>query len=250
MIQHSQQTHNMQTWLNVLISLTIFITAGAFASESERQLSTYTMEPFSLTYEVSASNVPFKTEVNQRLEQQENGHFNFSMSAKAMFTKVEEKSTFKWEKPCQARTQRYTYLRKGIGRNKDRSIDFDWQKKQAAYRNNGKNGKKPISKMTTDKLSEQLAIQCEIAAGKTAFTIEIFDNDKIRSHDFEVVGKELVENPFFGDIEAYKVMRVNQKDDKRTTTFWIAPSLNYKLVRFLQEKKSGDHYQLLLKEIE
>lgn len=255
MTQQSQYKNTIRTLMSTVASLTlflttIFLTTSSYATNSQTTPTVFAIEPYSLTYEVSASNVPFKSEAHQILKVLDSGEFHLSMSAKAMFTKVEEEARFLWQQPCQAIPKHYAYTRKGIGRNKNKSVEFDWKKRHAAFKNRNSSGKHPISEGITDKLSEQLAIQCNIAAGKKAFTIDIFDDDSIRSHQFEVVGEELLDNPFFGEINTLKVMRVRENNDKRVTSFWIAPSLNYRLVRFLQQKESGDHYQLQLKAVE
>lgn len=64
--------------------------------------------------------------------------------------------------------------------------------------------------------------------------VTVVDDDRIKQYTLAVVGEETVEVPA-GSFKTIRVERI--KDPKKTTRFWVAPDLGYRLVKVEQQRK-------------
>jgi hypothetical protein len=75
-----------------------------------------------------------------------------------------------------------------------------------------------------------LKAQCLFAEGLTEFTLTAAYGDRVRSHTFVVTGEETIDTPA-GKIDTLVVEKKRHADSSRRTIFWVAPSLQYMLVK-------------------
>lgn len=202
--------------------------------------------PFHATYKVFAKGVPFKATAHHKLTQNKDGQMKLEMKISSFFSKLEERAKFQALGNCQFQSDEYKHKRKGLGKNKDYVIQFDWKAATASYTKRRKDPQEfPIEAGLMDRLTQQLAVQCLAAQGREEFTIKIADKNRIKEHKFKVVGKETIEtsNAAFETIKVSKV----RDNSSRKTTFWLATEHDYALVKMVQEKDSGDRFELVLK---
>ncbi len=67
----------------------------------------------------------------------------------------------------------------------------------------------------------------------------------MKEYVFEMADEESIDTAL-GTIDTIRLERKNEDSSKRTT-LWLAPSLEYMLIRFVQED-DGDSFSLALKE--
>lgn len=207
------------------------------------------LKPFHATYRVYAKGVPFKSIAHHKLTQADDGRMKLEMKISSFFSKLEERAIFQPLEDCQFLAHEYRHVRKGLGKNKNYTIKFDWQELEATFKQRKKDKQVyEISEGLIDRMTEQLAVQCLAAKGLEEFTIVIADKNRVKEHKFKVVGKETIEtsNAAF---ETIKLSRVRE-NSSRTTTFWLATEHQYALVKMVQEKDGGDKFQLVLKTME
>lgn len=94
----------------------------------------------------------------------------------------------------------------------------------------------PYSGIELDKLVYQYKIRELLKQGENQFEFSIIDRTRLRSYQFKVDELQSIDTPL-GEIEALKVDWTNE--EKRKTTMWFAPSLDYLLIKIVQD--SGDH---------
>ena len=88
----------------------------------------------------------------------------------------------------------------------------------------------------------------DLADEKTAFNYRIADGGKLKSYDIRIVDKEIVTTPL-GKIEAIKLIRYREGENKRQTTLWCAPQLNYLPVKLEHTEKGGSVFTALLRRL-
>jgi len=138
--------------------------------------------------------------------------------------------------------QKYHYVRTGTGRDREETITFSPDKITSIYKNNKKTVN-PIQQ-TFDPLAYQLALRRDLIDNKKIFSYHIMRRGKETQYIFERVGVETVKTPI-GRFEAIKLQRV-RKNSSRDTLIWIAPSLNYSVVKMTQFEDKAEQADLQL----
>ncbi len=193
-------------------------------------------------------------ELKRSLSTNEDGSRQFKSATKAKgvfsFFKpdlVEETSTWK-RLGSQVRPQHYLYERTGGKKEKYMRLEFDWQKNQLHIDDRKQPWQLKLEQGTLDKLIYQIALMTDLAEDKTAFTYRIADGGKLKNYDIRVVDKETITTPL-GKIETIKLIRSRKDKNKRQTTLWCAPALNYLPVKLEHTEKGGSVFTALLRRL-
>jgi hypothetical protein len=186
----------------------------------------------------------------RREDTQDSQRYIFSSRAVSLFAKLNEASTFTLESN-QLVPARYQYERTGLGKNKTQDTRFDWASGLAndvaldeAFTFNP-------STLFSDRLLYQLRLQVDLintpvdSIRSKTWTYLIFDRGRMKEYVFEMADEESIDTAL-GTIDTIRLERKNE-DSSRRTTLWLAPSLEYMLIRFVQED-DGDSFSLALKE--
>lgn len=140
-----------------------------------------------------------------------------------------QKATFEMDQ-CDVRPASYVATNKlPLKEASSETVEFDWDSKKASY--NGKEGQKTFDLDTIlyDPMSFFFMARCDLIAGKKQFTHALIHKGNKKNHTYKVVGTEVVETGQ-GNIEALVVER-ERDNKKRQTRFYVAPSLDYLLVK-------------------
>ncbi|MNJ55794.1 hypothetical protein D3C77_513120 [compost metagenome] len=112
----------------------------------------------------------------------------------------------------------------------------------------GKTLRVPLNHGLLDRSTFQLALQQDVAEGKTSMSYQVLDGNDIDTYDFRVLGEEAVRTRT-GVVDALKVERVRDPTkSRRKTITWFAKDWNYLLVRLHQVESDGKEYQIMLKD--
>ena len=253
-------------------AVAIFTSVASFASDAtatappstsvNSSTAAITITPFEAHYTARATGIPFSGKVVRKLKFIGDNTYLYSMKAKSFFTTIKESSEFTWiagktasdheetgqptstnaSAACLLTPNKYRYSRKGIGKDRYRAINFNWSLHKANYINQKEHSFISLQNGITDRLSEHLAIQCHLKAGHTDFKLGIIHRGDTRQHHFMVTGTEIIDTGI-GKVKALKVERARQTKDRRSTTFWLAPELDYMLVKLKQEKRSAKDFE-------
>lgn len=137
---------------------------------------------------------------------------------------------------------KYSFKRTGTGKNKSLLLQFDPQSQQIRV---GDGATLPWQGEIDNQLY-QLLIKADLAVGKTEFRYQtINDRGEQKELHFVVVGEETLSLPY-GQLDTIKLKRVRE-NSRRETFVWLAPSLDYLLVRLLQQKDGSEQGDLKLK---
>ena len=207
--------------------------------------------PFRAVYEADYKGLPIRATGIRELRQTGDNQFTLSSTATSFFASVSEESNFTLTPENRLMPVEYQYHRKGIGKNRDDILRFDWPAQQVMNDAQPTPWTLSIPMGTLDKLSYQLQMRYELLTAYQlgqpwpALAYQVTDGGELKTYRFEVLGEENVDTPI-GRFTALKIARV-RTDSDRTTIFWLAPAYDFLLVRFLQEEQKGG-FELILKE--
>ncbi len=142
----------------------------------------------------------------------------------------------------------FEYRHVGGGQVREETVRFDWTDALAYSNHRGKPAELTIESGVLDRMTLELAVMRDVAAGREVLTYPVVAYGKRRDWHFQRQGQEYIETPA-GRFLALVVKRDHQ-NSKRATTFWLAPDLAYLPVRVVYREKNGDRGELLLLKVE
>ncbi len=203
------------------------------------------LQPFSASYTADWKQLPFSGKAERSLQLQEDGSWKLDFSASMLIAGLNETSWLKIHNG-DVQPQKYRYSRNGMGKSKKVKHDFDWTAQVVTGSDRGTPVKVTLIQGVQDKSSYQLALQRDIADGKTSMSYQVLDGDELDTYDFRVLGEESVET-MVGTVDAIKVERVRDPtQSQRKTILWFAKDWDFLLVRLQQVEKDGKEYQIIL----
>lgn len=129
--------------------------------------------------------------------------------------------------PSQAST---TYKLFGIGRT--HNLNFNAGKKQVASNYKGKTVNLSMAQQAFDDLSLETQIRQDLLNGKFSGNYYMAKHDKVEKTPFKKSGTTKITVPA-GTFDTIRVDRIHD-DNSRSTSFWLAPSLDYLPVKVSQ----------------
>ncbi|TXD96597.1 DUF3108 domain-containing protein [Psychrobacter frigidicola] len=129
--------------------------------------------------------------------------------------------------PTQAST---TYKIFGVGRT--HNLNFNGGKKQVASTYKGKTINLNMAQQAFDDLSLEVQIRQDLLNGKFSGNYYMAKKDKIEKTPFKKSGTPKITVPA-GTFDTVRVDRIHD-DNSRSTSFWLAPSLDYLPVKVSQ----------------
>jgi hypothetical protein len=208
--------------------------------------------PFRAVYKADYKGLPIRATGIRELKMIGPNNYLLSSTATSFFASISEQSAFTLTPENRVLPTEYQYHRKGLGKNRDAVLRFDWQANTVLNDVQAQPWTMDIPADALDKLSYQLQMRHELVAAHKQglpwpqLTYEVADGGQLKSYSFEILGEETVKTPV-GTFNALKITRVRQDSD-RTTIFWLAPAYDFLLVRFLQQEEEGGGFELLLEE--
>ncbi len=217
------------TTLSAAVGLAALLAAGASADM-----------PTSFENEYSTRIFGIKVTVTHQLTDREEGGQQLRFEADSWVGNIEEISRFDWVDGV-AQPSKYLYKRRGLGRDRDAELTFDWEKERVINDVQGKSWAMDIRTHVQDKLSYQIQLQKDLIAGRDNLVYPIADGGEMKEYRFEIVAEERLNTPM-GKVDTVKVMR-SRDDDDRITYAWLAPKWDYMLVR-LEQQEDGDSHTI------
>lgn len=221
---------------SVLSLLSVLGLPEASAASSKK----IALEPFTAVYKAKFNGFSVTA---TRVLAASGSDWQLDFSVESMLANIHEYSRFSI-KNNQLQPLHYQYRRTGLGKNRHTVLDFDAANHSVINRDNSRYSLKDVPAAIQDRLSYQLQLALDLAAGKSNLTYAVADGRKVRQYTFRLVASERVQTPI-GPVEAIKVARV-RSDGERATNIWFAPDWNYALVKLAQREASGKRYQIVL----
>lgn len=209
----------------------IGLSATTLADSPDFSLCEQVLTPYTATYVSSFRGIAMQGERN--LERTDTGVFLLSHKAEAFGSYATETSRFSVAKG-EMLVEQYDYLQSLLGFKKEDHARFD--RKSGLIKTRYKSEKDlPLAPGILDNLSQQLAIRCDTALGNTTMEYPVVKRSGMKTYTYKRVGTETIQTDF-GELETIVLKRI-QDNGKRTTQIWLAPDLNYLLVRLHQTER-------------
>ncbi len=141
----------------------------------------------------------------------------------------------------------YQYNHKGGGKNRNRTIHFNWRTGTAESNISGTQSRLAIPADTIENFSLQLRLMNDLQQGKRVLIYNIINKGKLKRYNFEILGNEKVKTPS-GEFNAIKFRRT-RKNSKRSTIMWAAPELHFLPVKIQHIEKDGATFYMLLSNV-
>lgn len=201
------------------------------------------LTPFKATYSAKYSGLGV-TAVRELTGKGDQWRLRFDVES--MFADIREFSRFNID-GRQVTPLHYEYHKTGLGRDKHTVLRFEPEQHRVINVRNSRRSLENAPRDIQDKITYQLQLALDVAAGKKELKYVVTDGKKLREYEFAVAGTETLQTPL-GEIETVKVQRVRDSGSDRETNIWFAPAWNYALVKLMQDE-DGKTYQIALTEL-
>jgi len=224
--------------------LCTFLTAPLAVASSDSvstSADSTVLQPFTATYQAEFSG--FGVTAERKLSGTPD-NWRLDFSAHSMFAKIEEYSRFS-QSGNRLTPQHYDYQKSGLGRDRHTALNFENAQQRVVNVHDKSRTIENAPAHIQDKISYQLQLALDVAAGKKTLEYDVADGKKIRHYEFRIAGREKIKTPM-GLVDTIKVQRVRAQDAARVTNIWFAPEWNYALVKLMQREDNGKSYQITL----
>ena len=114
---------------------------------------------------------------------------------------------------------------------------FDWKNKNVAYKEAGQEGLVSLMEGTLGPSTAQLQLRfdfkkLDLENLPEEMIYNVFWKGKIKKRVYKIIGKENTKTPM-GEFLTYKVERIFSKGNERAQIFWLAPELDFAVIRIL-----------------
>lgn len=187
---------------------------------------------FNMSYNNTSSGGKARLKINNH-----DGNYESDFVVNHSLLDTQQKAKFT-VKDCDINPQSYLSTAKpALRSNTKESLNFDWAK-QSVTRQHSKDGNKSFSleQKQYDPMSLFFKARCDLMAGKKQLSYPVIYKGKQTTHQYHVIGTEVLKTGL-GDIEALVVQRQRRNPD-RQTVFYVAPSLDYLIVK-IQHRESS-----------
>ncbi len=190
----------------------------------------HTLYPFTAKFDISVSKIPMPISATLKLRrtgQPDTWHITFTIDS-FLVDNLEE-STFTWNN-CQPKSIHYHHEFSGFGHHRFYDTDFSWHPPMAYTTSESDTKSFAIPAHSVDDLTLLLQASCVFKEGyKDYYTTSIY-GDEIRDNHFKLLRHEVLDTNM-GDLNTLVIEKMRDDSSERRTLFWIAPALNYMLVK-------------------
>lgn len=206
------------------------------------------LKAFRATYSATLNGVPLGFPVTVDLNSSDSDTWAMALTASSGVLDYREHSRFRWHN-CNSTPLQYRYDFQGFGISRKLWLDFDHDKRRAI----GESRKGALDYAfpadATDELSLTFAARCQLARGAGEARFNAATINGMKKLVYRNDGTESVKTPL-GTFEALRIQRVRKEGDKRRSTVWVAPKLDYLMVKMEHVEKLGVRGTILLRALD
>lgn len=226
----------------IFMSIPILSLSSMKVSATETTPQKTFLKPYSAVYStIWKKGISLKVEGKQTLSQKSDNLWQFVFTADSMIASLNESSIF-YVEDHQIIPTKYEYQSSALGKKRSAILTFDWENNLVQNDVKDKPWNLSINPKTLDKLSIQLQVRQDLKMGKNDFDYQIADGGYIKNWRFKRDKMETI-NTKLGRVSAIKIIRTDNLEKGKKTSFWFAPKFDYLLVK-LEHKEDGESYHL------
>lgn len=199
------------------------------------------LTPYTASYDATING--WATTMHRSLQPTDNPQeWLLSNKASLLFAKVEEQSRLLSD--GKSITSLHYQYSNNLKKSRNKTIQFDWAKKQAYTRKGEKQVSLPLPETAFDQLSYQEQLRLDILNNENFCekTYTIIDTGKTKQYTVRAIGEEWLETKV-GKLLTLKLEQTREGKDRRTE-IWLAKDWQYLIVK-LQRFEDGKSDQLL-----
>lgn len=207
------------------------------------------LHPFHVQYRLYVSKIPTTIKADLWLKKTDkDDQYQMDLAVKSFLVSNYESSTFTWN-DCQPRTSTYQHKFRGFGKRRSHEMTFSWSPPQVVSKESKETHVLDIKEDTLDDLTLLLKARCVLETGDKEFHATSAYGNKLRKQHMQVIGREIVDTPI-GKLECLIVEKKRGKDSDRKTLFWVAPALDYLLVKAKHIENRALFGELMMRDYE
>lgn len=131
----------------------------------------------------------------------------------------------------------YSFNQRILFKKSKSSALFDWKNKSIRYKEGKEDGIASLEEWTLGPSSAQLQLrldfkELDLSNLPEEIIYSVYWKGEVKNRIYRIKGTENIQIPL-GDFLSYKVERVFSKESKRAQSFWIAPELDFAIIRIL-----------------
>jgi hypothetical protein len=143
---------------------------------------------------------------------------------------------------------KYTMTRRGTGPGRDYLITMDPAKEELRVGKDQTLKTEPWHDDWLDQLSYHQQLAIDLAAGEREFSYEVLNRSgDAKTYHFRVVTEELLPLPY-ANVRALRIERVDDDSDRQIYA-WVAPELDYLLVRLWRGENNVEQFDVQLHKV-
>lgn len=215
----------------LIITIMLFFAAPTVSAELFQKEN---LMPFSVGYRVNVSRIPTTIKAELTLAPLGDNRYQLSLEANSLLLKNKEETAFTWDS-CFPHTESYSHYFKGFRRERNYQMTFMNEPRRVLNlthekKEDSRSKTYLIEDDTLDELSMMLRARCLIKPDKTEYEITTAYGDKLRTHHIRIAGEEELKTPL-GVLNTIRIEKRRHADSSRSTVFWLAPEMDYMLIR-------------------
>lgn len=229
MMAHIDSIHVVTAQRSIRVKITrllVGIICGACASSTALAL-----EPYSAEYGFNIDNR--WTGQSSRVLRKDGDDWVYTFIARVpVLANATETTRFRIDEQQNVISGHHNMRYKILIKNKNLAMDFDQATRKINVVVGNKNSSLEFKKGTLDELNLEFQVREDLKKGGLQAQYLVADEKSVETVRFVREGREQLSVPA-GRYDTVRVRRVHS-NPKRTTTFWLAPSLDYLPVRVMQ----------------
>ncbi len=239
-----------QSLPGLALSLLMIAASPVLASADTPEHEPVDLKPFEASFTASIEKgITLNGSAKRILSDEDGGAWLYRTAVNSFIANIEESVILKWQ-DGHVVPLHYRYKLSGaLIRNREESIDFDWEKGLATGKYKGKGFEVALSPGLLDPLGYQLQLHQDIKAGKREMEYQYVRHGRLDEERFAIIAEGPLDTPQ-GKMNALTVEKLRGEGSKRETLMWFAPDFDYMLVQLLQTEPDGSQYSLNLKSVD
>ena len=207
------------------------------------------LQPFEAEYRVYISKIPTPAKARLTLEALPGeDEYRIELEARSFLLRNTETSHFTWN-DCAPRTSTYRHEFRGFGMRRHHDMTFSWDPPEVHNLDEkDREDVYSIPEGTFDELTLLLKARCAFIDGATEYLAYTAYGDDLKDHLLEIVDREEIKTPV-GKLDTLVVHKKRPESSERSTYFWIAPALDYMLVKARHVENPALFGELILRDI-
>jgi hypothetical protein len=131
----------------------------------------------------------------------------------------------------------YSFYQKIFFKKVKSSVIFDWKNKNAVYKEGKEEGSAALVKRTLGPSTSQLQLrfdfkELDLENLPEEIVYNVYWRREVKKRTYRITGTENIKTQM-GEFLSYKVERVFPKGSQREQKFWLAPELDFAIIRIL-----------------